>query len=152
MKLVLLRHAQAVPGADNDPRRSLTQVGLHQAECMQERLTGLLGDYAVLSSPWQRAMHTAELLQGRQHRLSDALIPSGSPLRAGEVMEAFFVPDTDALVVVTHQPLCGRLISWLCEGRPEPLAVQTCSGALLELDWPAAGMATLVRWLDEAPA
>lgn len=150
MKLLILRHAEAELGANHDADRRLTTTGMRQASDMQATIARLLGACPVLSSPWQRAFSTAEQLSGQSHDVSELLTPSGQPVRVAEMLEARFdragSGSSDVLVVVTHQPLCGYLINWLCEGRADPLAISPCSGALLELDWPAAGMARLVRW------
>ena len=148
MQLVILRHAEAEPGADNNPDRLLTSVGRQQADAMARQLDQLLGSFRVISSPWVRAAATAAILRaGAPHDLASvALQPSAAVPDAAAVLEPLFDAES-ALVIVTHQPLCGRLIHWLTDGHDQPLAVAPCSGALLELDWPAAGMARLVRWL-----
>lgn len=154
MRLVIMRHAEAVPGADDDPHRVLTSHGMSQVQEMRQRLQVVLGDdYRLLSSPWMRALATAAGVapdEGEPSASSD-LIPSASLTRAGALLEPLF-DNERPLVVVTHQPLCGRLIHWLTEGRDQGLLIAPCSGALLELDWPAAGMARLVGWLDPHPS
>lgn len=149
MRLLILRHAEAVSGADLDAMRALTPFGQQQAAALQPRLGELLGDqYRLLSSPWCRAYATAETLAAGREVVSDpALTPLGTPREVAQLLEPLFA-STQPLVLVTHQPLCGRLIQWLCDGRDQPLGLAPCSGALLELDWPAAGMARLLRWLD----
>lgn len=152
MRLIVLRHAEAEAGADMDAGRQLTSNGRRQAEFMRSRLVEQVGDYRLLSSPWQRALTTAEILaEGKTVPVNSELTPSSSLTTAATALESMFVSE-QPLVVVTHQPLCGFLIHWLTEGRGLPLSVAPCSGALLELDWPAAGMARLVRWLDTAPS
>ncbi len=153
MRLVILRHAEAENGADHDPDRALTSQGVLQARAMQRQLQAVAGNYRLLSSPWKRALMTATELAGGTHLLETSLdlIPSSSLVEAGAQLEPLFVDETP-LVVVTHQPLCGRLIHWLTDGRDQGLPIAPCSGAVLELDWPAAGMARLVRWLDAHPS
>ncbi len=153
MRLVILRHAEAVAGADHDPDRPLTSQGVLQARVMRQQLQALLGDYRLLCSPWVRAWTTAAELAsvGCEAATSLDLTPSASPVAAGALLESLF--DNEApLVVVTHQPLCGRFIHWLTEGRDQGVLISPCGGALLELDWPASGMARLVRWLDSNPS
>ncbi|MBA4501912.1 SixA phosphatase family protein [Marinobacterium marinum] len=149
MRLLVLRHAEAVSGADLDPCRELTPQGRVQAQMMASRLESLLGDFRLLSSPWVRARSTAAELTASENEISSALelIPTASVAAVAVRLEPLFATDRP-LVLLTHQPLCGRLIHWLTEGQDQPLSVAPCSGALLELDWPAAGMARLVRWLD----
>ncbi len=153
MRLLIMRHAEAVTGADHDPDRPLTPRGRLQAQAMRGQLQAVLGDYRLLSSPWTRALATAAELapSGCDPVTSVDLIPPASLAAAGGQLESLFDAELP-LVVVTHQPLCGRLIHWLTEGRDQGLLIAPCSGALLELDWPAAGMARLVRWLDSNPS
>jgi phosphohistidine phosphatase len=150
MKLLLLRHAEAVAGADMDSERELTPRGQLQAAAMALRVASTLPDAIVVSSPWRRARqtadHIAQLVGTEPVRLSE-LTPDVTPLQAAAALESH-LDCGNSLVLVTHQPLCGRLISWLTEGRAESLMVAPCSGALLELEWPAAGMARLLGWWD----
>ena len=119
---------------------------------MRGQLESLLGDYRVLSSPWERARTTAGALTlSADLDTSDQLVPAGRVAVAATVLEPFFASE-QSLVVVTHQPLCGRLIHWLSDGGQQSLPIAPCSGALLELDWPAAGMGRLIRWLDADPS
>lgn len=152
MKLLLLRHAQAEPGADLDPDRRLTPVGEAQARTMAARVGMLLPNAHVVSSPWLRAAQTGEIIAralGRGVMHVPALTPEGRVSEAAEQLETCF-SDSPALVVVTHQPLCGQLLTWLTDGSLHGQAIATCSGALLELEWPARGMARQLSWHDAA--
>ena len=150
MKLLLLRHAQAEPGGDLDPGRRLTHVGEAQAQTMASRVRDLLPDACVVTSPWVRAAQTGEIIAkalGRGVMHLPALTPEGKINEAAEQLETCFA-DSPSLVVVTHQPLCGQLLSWLTDGSLHGQVVATCSGALLELDWPARAMARQLGWHD----
>lgn len=150
MKLLLLRHAEAVPGADLDAARVLTAAGEAQAAAMALRVSALFAGVHVVSSPWQRAQQTAARIaqsEGCLASVSSALTPEVSVETAAAALEVWF-SEVEALVVVTHQPLCGRLINWLIEGDKVGVSIAPCSGALLELEWPAQGMARLLNWYD----
>lgn len=152
MKLLLLRHAQAVAGGDLDPDRVLTPVGERQAAAMASRVATMLPDACVVTSPWRRAQQTAEATAGELGVglcVEPALTAKGSVSGATAALESYF-PDRQSVVVVTHQPLCGQLISWLTDGNLYGQVISPCSGALLELEWPARGMAHLLSWYDEA--
>ncbi len=155
MRLILLRHAEAVPGHDLDPERPLTNRGLAQAQNMGQQLAQSLGVARVVSSPWLRARETAAELAsalGVQPSSLDGLTPKGSPMQACSELESLWDSDDNrVLVVVTHQPLCGCLISYLSEGDSSPLLISPCNGVLLKLDWPAAAMAKQLRWLAPNP-
>jgi len=150
VKLLLLRHAEAVPGDGLDPRRMLTTRGEAQAEAMAVRVLAALPGARVVSSPWVRARQTAEPI-ARQLQCSvselQSLTASCGIEEAATALEPLFA-SAASLVAVTHQPLCGQLIGWLTEGHPHGLGISTCSGALLELEWPARGMARLLAWYD----
>ncbi|GAA0785819.1 SixA phosphatase family protein [Marinobacterium sediminicola] len=148
MRLFILRHAEAEPGADNDPGRRLTPRGELQARSLAHQFESVSDDFQLLSSPWLRAVETAsKLLAGNSECVTTYnLTPAASVIDAGVFLESCFQA-SHTLVVVTHQPLCGRLINWLVDGRDQSLSIAPCNGALLELDWPAAGMARLVRWI-----
>lgn len=150
MKLLLLRHAEAVPGDGLDPHRVLTSRGETQAKAMAMRVQATLPEARVVSSPWTRARQTAETIAlGLQCPVSElsSLTASAGIEEAAAALEPLFA-SAAPLVAVTHQPLCGQLIGWLTEGHPHGLGISTCSGALLELEWPARGMARLLAWYD----
>jgi len=152
MKLLLLRHAQAVVGGDLDPDRVLTPVGERQAAAMASRVFSMLSGACIVTSPWRRAQQTAEIIAqelGTRLVLNDSLTAIGTAPAAAAALESYF-SEQGSLIVVTHQPLCGQLISWLTDGNLYGQVVSPCSGALLELDWPARGMARLLNGCDGA--
>lgn len=149
MKLIILRHAEAVPGSDQDAARVLTVRGEAQAELQARRLSGESGSVCLLTSPWVRARQTAECIAvGLNIRPVDneCLTPNGSLETVVSLLESCAA--VDVLIVVTHQPLCGRLINWLVEADRSSLFIEPACGAELELDWPAAGLAIHRRWLS----
>lgn len=155
MRLILLRHAEAVPGHDLDPDRPLTKRGLYQAQAMGQQISEICSTARVVSSPWLRARETAaEIARALcvQPSSLDSLTPKGTPAMACSELEALWADgEGDVLIVVTHQPLCGCLISFLSEGVSTPLLISPCNGVLLKLDWPAAAMAQQLRWLAPNP-
>lgn len=150
MQLIVLRHAEAEPGGDQDANRALTRRGVLQAESMGRQLAQSFDQLQVVASPWLRAAETARIIAastGSDVGHLDRLLPSGDPASVALALEPLWCDD-GALLVVTHQPLCGRLINWLAEGVAGPAPVAPCSGAQLSLEWPAAGMARFPRWLS----
>jgi phosphohistidine phosphatase len=115
MRLVLVRHAEAAPG-DPDELRALTPAGHEQARLLGERLRadGIEPD-AVLSSPLLRARETA------------AALGFGSPEPVGALGPGATVEDVRAaidgrgntVIVIGHQPDCGRIAAAL-QGGQEP--------------------------------
>jgi len=150
MKLFLMRHGEAGFDAGSDFERPLTQRGIGQLDrmlaCEQEALADVV---RVLSSPYRRARQTAErvamhlalpLLDADAAFVPDAGVPA--------VLEALESYPLDGLLLVSHQPLLGKLVATLVEGdarHPEPMLPG--SVAIVELDWPAAGLGRLLKRL-----
>ncbi|GGK82870.1 phosphohistidine phosphatase SixA [Amphritea balenae] len=145
MKLVLLRHGEAGFDAISDEQRSLTANGRLRLEQMLEQHCGLLDDVErAVHSPYLRTCQTAELVnQYRETELQalSLLTPESS---AAAVIEWLALQPDQALLLVTHQPLIGNLVSLLCEGdlsRPEPMLPGAM--AVIELEFLAAGLGRL---------
>jgi phosphohistidine phosphatase len=126
MRLVLVRHAEAAPGSP-DELRTLTPEGYAQARALGDRLRaeGVQPD-AVLSSPLLRARQTAEALELGEPEPDDRLAPGATP---SDVREAV-AGRGDTVVVVGHQPDCGRAAASLTGGE--------------EPRFPPAGVAVIV--------
>jgi phosphohistidine phosphatase len=113
MRLVLVRHAEAAPGTP-DELRTLTADGREQARALGERLRadGVVAD-AVLSSPLLRARETAAALGLGEPEADDRLTPGATPESVREAIEG----RGDTVVVVGHQPDCGRVSASLAGGK-----------------------------------
>lgn len=145
MKLLLLRHGEAGFNAPSDVLRPLTDNGRYRLRHMLkeagEQLSEL--DY-IVHSPYLRTTQTAELvLEQQQVRAEslDLLVPESDPRK---VLDWLTERDDQVLMLVTHQPLIGNLVSLLCEGdlsRPEPMMPGAL--AIIELEFPAAGLGRL---------
>jgi phosphohistidine phosphatase len=115
MQLFLVRHADAAPG-DPDELRRLTAEGRDQARALGERLAaeGVRAD-AVLTSPLLRARETGAAIAdelGCESESSDRLAPGAT---APEVRAAV-AGRGDTVIVVGHQPDCGRIAAELGDG------------------------------------
>ncbi len=119
MRLYVVRHAEAAPG-EPDELRALTPEGKRAARELGERLAadGVQPD-AILSSPLLRARETAAEL-GRatgvtpaaDDRLGFGATPDGV-LAAAEGLG-------ETVVVVGHQPDCGKIAAALGDGVEPP--------------------------------
>lgn len=152
MRLLLMRHAPAQPGAEDDPGRPLRAEARAALECSDESVRALLADvHQVLTSPWLRARQTAEALlplcAGASFiQVQEALLPQADPQSFLECL--LELPPEAAVLAVGHQPLVGRLVALLCEGAPiNPPQPAPGELALIELDWPAAGLGRLLKWV-----
>ncbi len=128
MRLYLVRHAHAAPG-EPDELRALTSEGQREAQSLGELLAaeGVRPD-AILSSPLLRARQTAEELgraTGVQAAADERLGPGATTADVLEAVEG----RGESVIVVGHQPDCGRIAAELGDGREPP--------------FPPAGMAAL---------
>jgi phosphohistidine phosphatase len=116
MRLVLVRHAEAAPG-DPDELRRLTPEGRDQAESLGERLrTDGIAPDVVLSSPLLRARETAAALGYGEPEPDERLAPGAT---ADDVLEAS-AGRGETIVIVGHQPDCGRIAASLTGGEEPP--------------------------------
>ena len=115
MRLYLVRHAEAAPG-EPDELRSLTPEGRRQARHLAERLAESdPRPAAVLCSPLLRARETADALArplGLEPEADERLAPGAT----AEDVRAAVAGRGDAVVVVAHQPDCGRIAATLTGG------------------------------------
>jgi phosphohistidine phosphatase len=113
MDLILWRHAEAFPIEDgqNDSDRVLTPRGERQAARMAQWLERQLPDNAkVLCSPAKRTEQTVQPL-GRKYKLRDELAQQASLEHALELAQ--WPHSKHTLLMVTHQPLIGHMVSHL---------------------------------------
>src|SRR5438093_10466719 len=112
MQLFLVRHADAAPG-DPDELRRLTAEGRDQARALGERLAaeGVRAD-AVLTSPLLRARETGAVIAdelGCESESSDRLAPGATATG----VRAAVAGRGDTVIVIGHQPDCGRIAAEL---------------------------------------
>ncbi len=130
VRLYLVRHAEAGPG-DPDDLRPLTAAGREDARALGARIAaGGARPGAILCSPLLRARETAvELARtlGVEPEADERLAP-GATLAS---VQAAVDGRGDEVVVVAHQPDCGRIAAEITGG-PEP-AFPPAGLAVLEL-------------------
>lgn len=128
MQLLIVRHAEAAPG-NPDELRTLTPEGREQARALGRSLReqGFEPD-AIVSSPMLRARETANALDLGEPEVDERLAPGASP---DDVRDAA-LGRGDAVLVVGHQPDCGRAAAALAGG-PEP-AFPPCGYVFVELE------------------
>jgi phosphohistidine phosphatase len=128
VQLYLVRHGDAAPG-EPDELRALTTEGREAARALGERLArdGIRPD-AVLTSPLLRARETGEEIAraaGGAVQPDERLAPGATAAQ----LRAAVADRGDTVVVVGHQPDCGRIASELTGG-PEP---QFPAGGMVEI-------------------
>ncbi|MGA9702490.1 phosphohistidine phosphatase SixA [Pseudomonas sp.] len=144
MKLWVLRHGEAEAHARTDAERNLTEHGRGEVLRSAAQLIGQPIS-AIFASPYVRAQQTAQLVRDAlgfepQIRTVPWLTPDGSPLQVLQKLDT-----DDNVLLVSHQPLVGSLISVLQHGHQrQPQPMYTASLAELEGDFPLAGAMSLV--------
>ena len=115
MKLLIMRHGDALPAVTTDFARPLSPRGETQAFDAAKRLDemGLLPEL-LLVSPLLRAQETSQQVQRLFSRLIpetlDILSPEQSPV---EVFDVISEKAADVIMLVSHQPLVSRLVELL---------------------------------------
>ncbi|MBJ2241072.1 MULTISPECIES: phosphohistidine phosphatase SixA [Pseudomonas] len=143
MKLWVLRHGEAESHAPSDAQRNLTERGREEVLHSAAHLIGLPIS-AIIASPYVRAQQTAQLVREAlgfvpEIRTVSWLTPDGNPLQVLEKLDT-----DDNVLLVSHQPLVGNLISFLQHGHQrQPQPMHTASLAELEGDFPLAGLMSL---------
>ncbi|MFK9083847.1 phosphohistidine phosphatase SixA [Pseudomonas neuropathica] len=121
MKLWVLRHGEAVPHGSkpHDSERELTE---HGREEVLRTAANLIGQplTAIYASPYLRAQQTAQLVRDAlgfepEIRTVEWLTPDTEPDKVAEQMVA--VSD---VLLVSHNPLVGNLLSYLQHGAGHP--------------------------------
>jgi phosphohistidine phosphatase len=127
MKLYLLRHADAEPKqpGQNDSERKLTEKGISQVkEAVQKMKTEGLEFDLILTSPYLRAVQTAEIAAD-EFNLADKMFKEKS-LASGcgvpQIEELINIhTDCESILLVGHEPdfgiIAGELLG-LSEARP----------------------------------
>ena len=144
MKVWILRHGEAQPHARRDAERELTTHGREQVLHSAARLIGQPLD-CILVSPYVRAQQTAELVRKALGFTSELItVPWLTP--ESEPRDALSkLADSGNVLLVSHQPFVGELISLLLHGHlRQPQPMQTASLVELEGEWPLAGSMTLL--------
>ena len=144
MKVWILRHGEAQAHARTDAERNLTEHGRAEVLRSAAHLIGQpLG--AIIASPYVRAQQTAQLVRDVLGFQPEILtVPWLTPDE--DVRQVLKKLDTDDdVLLVSHQPLVGNLISLLQHGHQrQPQPMYTASLAQLEGDFPLAGLMSLV--------
>ena len=121
MKLWVLRHGEAVPHGSrpHDSERELTEHGRKEVLSSAAKLIGQPLT-AIYASPYLRAQQTAQLVREAlgfepEIRTVEWLTPDTDPDKVAEQMVA--VSD---VLLVSHNPLVGNLLSYLQHGAGHP--------------------------------
>ncbi|QYJ73959.1 phosphohistidine phosphatase SixA [Shewanella sp. FJAT-52076] len=128
MQLFLMRHGEAGYQAQSDRDRTLTDTGRYHTRLMSNFLNRLVTDFdLVLVSPYLRAQQTWQEVathfpEPRKWVTADELVPSADPAAAASLILAYAEQyKADKVLVISHMPLLGYLVSELVAGIEPPL-------------------------------
>jgi phosphohistidine phosphatase len=151
MQLLLVRHAEAVDlggAVTSDADRHLTPRGQATAHKLADTLRGRVSLEAVVSSPFARAVQTAEPLlalapAGAVLVLCPELVPMAQDAKG--VAGAVAALGVRSAAVVGHLPDIAVFAAWLIGGGE--VSFDRGSAALLDVDGRLGPGCGAVRWL-----
>ncbi|MFT5718203.1 MAG: phosphohistidine phosphatase [Oleiphilaceae bacterium] len=118
MKLFIGRHGQASFNAESDRARPLTAVGITETENLLDLYISELKQAQVIwASDLTRANETACIYADKLDLEIETKNFLSPDCEAERVVKKLHALEPDACVlIVSHQPLVGELVSLLCEG------------------------------------
>lgn len=142
MQLYIVRHGIAIdredPKCPPDPERFLTQEGIDKTKDVAKGVAEVATvPDLILSSPYVRAMQTAELLANafeypkQKIRKSDQLLPGAEPLQL--FRELAKDKDASSVFVVGHAPHLDDLIATAIGSKHHVTTLKKAGVALVEL-------------------
>ncbi|ACE83990.1 phosphohistidine phosphatase SixA [Cellvibrio japonicus] len=154
MRLYILRHGQAEAQVTTDEARNLTDKGRADVKRVLEQRHSMIGKLdAIWASSLVRAQQTAAIASGYFPgvgiQTTDMLVPEAEPAALYEWL--IQQGDTSSLLLVSHQPLVGRVVNQLCGMPLDFYPMATSSLAALVMEVPAVGLAHLL-WQQHADA
>ncbi|WP_369310727.1 phosphohistidine phosphatase SixA [Providencia rettgeri] len=139
MQVYIMRHGDAALHAASDAERPLTQKGIDESIFMAEWLKnqGIEID-TVLVSPYLRALQTQQTVSEHvklpsQSEVLAQLTPGGNASFVADHIRDLAVAGANAILIISHLPLVGYLVSELCPHK-EPPMFTTSTIACVELD------------------
>ncbi|MDO3386460.1 phosphohistidine phosphatase SixA [Gilvimarinus sp. SDUM040013] len=137
MHLFILRHGRAEPYRGDDASRELVASGRKDVHSIVQRQKSYLNDVAIWSSPYVRALQTAEIaahclgLPTSPDCITANLTPDAS---VQKLLREIYQSELTSLLIVSHQPLVGDLLQALCtQAQPSPMKTASMAGLTLEI-------------------
>ncbi|MGH1472343.1 MAG: phosphohistidine phosphatase SixA [Cellvibrionaceae bacterium] len=148
MKLFVLRHGEAEYSASTDQERQLTEHGKSEVRSAVEKsLSKLKVVKHIFVSPYIRAQQTAGIVHELLPDIAMSTLPMITPSgKVSEVLDFLQNENIENVLLVSHQPLVGDLVSELV-GQPVGFyRMSTAALAYVKTDVYAIGCGTL-RWI-----
>ncbi|MDC9582553.1 phosphohistidine phosphatase SixA [Xenorhabdus sp. PR6a] len=139
MYVFIMRHGDAALDAVSDAARELTPRGCQESQKMAGWLSQQpSGIDCVLVSPYIRAEQTLKVVRENvalpdNEEILAELTPSGDAALVASYLHVLLTQGHQSVLVVSHLPLVGYLVSELCPGQTPPMFA-TSSIACVELD------------------
>lgn len=127
MQVFIMRHGDAALDAASDSIRPLTQCGCDESRVMAAWLKGQVASIErVLVSPYLRAKQTLEVVREAfnlpvKEDILAQLTPCGDVALVGSYLQTLAHEGVDSVLVVSHLPLVGYLVSELCPEETPPM-------------------------------
>lgn len=143
MLIYLLRHGEAAP-AIPDAKRPLTTDGARKLRgAASAWATVMASPTRILSSPFQRAQETAQILAEAVRFDADIetsrhLQPNSDVAMALSLLREASLDRTPSIALVGHQPLLGILLNVLLTGTGGDIPLATGMLAAVELGSPSS--------------
>ena len=118
MKLFIGRHGQASFDAESDRARPLTPMGITETEnLLDQNISELKQAQVIWVSDLKRANETACIYADKLELKIETKNFLSPDCEADRVVKELQALESDAcILIVSHQPLVGELVSLLCEG------------------------------------
>jgi phosphohistidine phosphatase len=149
MNLFILRHGQAEDYAASDSQRTLTDVGRQQTQELVDRQQAELKSVThIYASPYIRAQQTASIVAAVLDLpiiTVPHLLPEAGVQAAVEFLSEF---EQQTPLCVSHQPLVGSFVNWLCGLEYGQYMMGTSALAYMSTDVLAQGCGELF-WLRQ---
>ena len=149
MQVFIMRHGDAALEAASDSVRPLTHCGCDESRQMASWLNSQTLDIErVLVSPYLRAEQTlttvreALRLPSEQEVLPE-LTPGGDPALVASYLQALAKQGVRSVLVISHLPLVGYLVSALCPQEPPPMFA---TSAIACIDVEVGNGAGTLKW------
>ena len=145
-QLLVVRHAIAEDAAEwarnhpDDAGRPLTSEGKKKMKRVAETLRTLVPEIQLLAtSPFTRAVQTAEILAAAYDGLDHVVVPVLAPAQSADDVTRWLIGERrhDTVAIVGHEPGLGRVASWLL-AKSERSFIEIKKGAALLLAFPDA--------------
>lgn len=127
MQVFIMRHGDAALDAVSDAARPLTLCGCEQSR----QMAGWLQEQGVviervLVSPYLRAQQTLDnvstcLNLPDEIEVMPELTPGGDASRVSDWLQTLAQEDVASVLVISHLPLVGYLVTELCPSAPPPM-------------------------------